>query len=551
MASPVNRWLPPAPCPTRRFVLPAVTRGVVLTLVAVVLLAGPLGFSQVGAAGVFRYPLSADPEHLDPFRSSTVATRTVIANIYEGLTAFDPQTGGVRPELAERWEISPDGLTYTFYLREGVRFQEVPGVTYEDPYVTAEDWLWSFKMFLSGDTSISEHPEYLEAVVGARAYTAGEADDVPGLKALDDHTLQITLEAPNHRFLFDLINAYVVPKEAYEQLGSRFSNNPVGTGPFIFREWRRDDHITLVRNPNYWEPGLPRLDTLIYVNVPDANTQLFQYRQDELDVLLSFPTGQVAALRAEFPDQYREVPGLNLRYLGFKWTAGPFKDNRALRLAVNYAIDRETLWNVLMEGARFPANQGVLPPGMPAADVPGYPYDPERARQLLAEAGYPGGQGLEPITYYYFASDATAPYHAAIQAMLAEVGIRIELRSEDNTTYWSHVGEDDVHLFLSGWSADFLDPSEVFNFLFYRGRDDTRYSNPEVDAMIERATAITDDRERNELYRQIHERIMADAPVVPLAYSKEMVLVKPYVEGFHLTAAGAYRVPMKYVSVHR
>ena len=504
-----------------------------------------------GAAGDFRFPMAADPEHLNPFRSTTTATRAVLIQVYEPLVTFDPLTGAIAPELAESWDVSPDGLTYTFHLRPGVRFHDVAGIAYEDPLVTAEDWIWSFETFLSGDTSISEHPEYLEAVKGAKAFTAGEVDHVEGVRALDPYTLEVTLEQPNHRFLFDLINVYVVPKEAYEQLGSRFSNFPVGTGPFTFAEWLRDDHITLVKNPDYWEPGLPKLDRVIYVNVPDANTQLFQYRQNELDVLLDFPAGQVSALRQEFADEYVEIPGLNLRYLGFKWTAGPFKDNRALRLAVAHAIDNETIWNVLMEGSRFPAHQGVLPPGMPAADVQGYEYNPELARQYLSEAGYPNGVGLEPIIYYYYASAAADPYHAAIQAMLAEVGIRIELRSEDNTTYWTHVGEDDVHLFLSGWSADFLDPSEMFNYLFYQGRDDTKYSNPEVDALIAQATAITDDAERNALYRRIHEMIMEDVPVVPLSYSKVMALVKPYVKDFYLSPAGAYRVPLKYVSIER
>lgn len=520
-------------------------------LVACSLLLFALTFAPARAAGDFRYPIAADPEHLNPFRSTTVATRTVLIQVYEPLVTFDPQTGGLKPELAERWEVSEDGLTYTFHLRKGVRFHQVPGVVYDDPEVTAEDWIWSFEMFLSGDTAISEHPEYLEAVKGARAFTAGEADRVEGVRALDPYTLEVTLEEPNHRFLFDLINVYVVPREAYEQLGSRFSQVPVGTGPFLFHEWLRDDHITLVKNPDYWEPGLPKLDSITYVNVPDATTQLFQYRQDALHVLLDFPTGQVAALRQEFADEYVEIPGLNLRYLGFKWTSGPFKDNRALRLAVAHALDQETIWNVLMEGARFPAHQGVLPPAMPAADVEGYRYDPELARQYLAEAGYPNGQGLEPITYYYFASAAAEPYHAAIQAMLAEVGIPIVLRSEDNTTYWTRVGDDDVHLFLSGWSADFLDPSEVFNYLFYQGRDDTNYSNPEVDALIARATAITDDAERNALYRQIHQMILEDVPMVPLSYSKVMALVKPYVKDFFLSPAGAYRVPMKYVALER
>ncbi|WP_324716313.1 ABC transporter substrate-binding protein [Carboxydochorda subterranea] len=534
----------------------AVLAGLVLVGSCALFAGGPVGGSDVAQAAsrspmTFRYPIAADPEHLNPFRSTTVATRRIINNVYEGLVTFDPKTSQVVPELAERWEISPDGKVYTFHLRKGVRFQAAPGVTYKDREVKARDWIWSFKMFLSGDTAVSEHPEYLEAVKGAKAFTEGKAKDVEGLRALDDYTLQITLEAPNHRFLYDLVNAYVVPQEAYEQLGAQFSNHPVGTGPFVFKEWRRDDHITLVKNPDYWQKGYPKLDVLTFINVPDPNTQVFQYRQGELDVLLDAPPGQLAAVKSEFAGEYHELPGLNVRYLGFKWTAGPFKDNRALRLAFNYAINKDELWNVLMEGARYPADKGVLPPSMPAADVEGYPFDPERAKQLLAEAGYPGGKGLPEITYYYYASSATEPTHAAIQEMLRRVGIRIKLKSEDNTTYWSHIGEDEVALFLSGWSADFEDPSEVFNFLFYKGRDDTKYDNPEVDKLIDQATATTDPAKRNALYKKIHEMILADVPWVPLSYSKVFYWVKPYVHDFYVASAGTYRTPMKYVWLER
>lgn len=502
-------------------------------------------WGSASAAGTLNYPVSADPEHLDAWRSTTVATRRVLVNVYEGLTTFDGESGAVVPALAESWDISDDGLTYTFHLRRGVKFQAAPGVTYADPEMKADDVEWSLLRYLTEDTAVSEHPEYLQALKGSAAFLAGEADTVEGFRVVDDHTVEMTLDAPNHRFLADLVNAYVVPREALEALGASLSNNPVGTGPFLFDSWRRDDQLVLKANPDYWE-GAPKLDRVVFHNVPDATTALLQYRQGELDLLLDFPDGQLESIKNEYAAEYHESAGLNVRYWGFKVTEPPFKDNVKLRQAFNYAVDRELIWNVLMEGARVPGTMGVLPPDMPAADVAGYPYDIEKAKAALAEAGYPGGAGLDPITLYYFASDSDAP-HVALQDMLAQIGVTIVLQKEDNSTYWTHVGEPDVVFFLSGWSADFADPSEVLDFLFAHGRDDTEYDNPEVDALLDQARATSDPDERNAIYLKAHELIMADAPWIVSGYSKIAYLLKPNVEDFQVSAAGTYRTPLKYV----
>src|SRR5690606_37248438 len=395
-------------------------------------LAGLLLATSAAAQGTFDYPISADPEHLDPWRSTTVATRRVLVNVYEGLTTLDGETAEVIPALAESWDISDDGLTYTFHLRQGVLFQEAEGVTYEDREMKASDVEWSFLRYLTEDTSISQHPEYLSAVAGAEAYMAGEADGVSGMRVVDDYTIEMTLQEPNHRFLIDLINAYVVPQEALEALGPDLSNAPVGTGPFLFDHWSRDDELVLTANTDYWEEGYPLLDSVRFVNVPEATTGLLMYREGDLDILLDFPTGQLNAVKSEFADQYYEQEGLNVRYWGFKMDEPPFADNPALRQAFNHAVDRELIWDVLMEGARIPATLGVLPPDIPGADVEGYAYDPERAKELLAEAGYPGGEGLEPITLYYFATADDAP-NVAFQDMLAQIGVTIELQSEDTS----------------------------------------------------------------------------------------------------------------------
>lgn len=518
-----------------------------LSKLVVVLLIGAVGLAA--AQGTLRFPINADPEHLDPWRSTTVATRQIIVNVYEGLTTLDA-SAAIVPALAESWDISDDSLTYTFHLRPGVKFQQVEGVTYENPEMTAADVIWSWQRYVSEDTTISQHPEYLDSVVGADVFLAGEADSISGLRAIDDLTLEVTLEQPSHRFLANLINAYVVPQEALEALGSDFSNNPVGTGPFLFQRWNRDDMITLTRNPDYWEGAYPLLDEVRFINVPDATTGVLQYREQELDLLLDIPAAQFELLKNELADQYHEAPGLNVRYWGFKMTQPPFGDNLALRQAFNHAVDRTLIWDVLMEGVRRPGNAGVLPPEMPAADVPGYEYDLEKAQELLAEAGYPGGEGLEPIGLYYFASADDAP-QVALQDMLKQIGVTIELHKEDDTSYWSHIGEDDVNLFLSGWSADLTDPSEVFDFLFANGRDDTGYDNPEVNALLREATATADDSARTAIYLQVHEIIMADAPWIVSGYSKTSYLVQPYVQDLRVSPAGTYRAPLKYVSLDR
>ena len=502
------------------------------------------------AQGTLNYPIDSDPDILDPWRTTTVASRRILDNIYEGLTTFDPETAEVVPELAESWEISEDALTYTFKLRPGVLFQEAEGVSYKAREMTADDVVWSWTRYLTEDTEVSEHPEYLIDVAGAQAYLDGEAQTVSGLKVIDDLTLEVTLAQPSHRFLANLVSAYVVPQEALDGLGDRLSNRPVGTGPFVFERWNRDDQLVLGKNPDYWEEGLPHLDQVRFLNVPEASTGLLQYREDELDLLLDIPTPEIKNVQDEFADEYYEKPGLNVRYWGFKMDVEPFGSNLKLRQAFNYAVDRNLIWDVLMEGQRRPADAGVLPPEMPAADVEGYSYDLERAKTLLAEAGYPNGEGLEPITLYYFASADDAP-QVAFQDMMSQLGVQIELQKEDSATYWSHIGEDDVQLFLSGWSSDFADPSEVFDFLFAEGRDDTHYDNPEVNKLLREATALTDEAARNDVYRQVHEIIMADAPWIVSSYSKVIYLQKPYVKNFIVSPAGTYRTPLKYVELER
>jgi ABC-type transport system substrate-binding protein len=510
----------------------------VLTLLAV--LALPT-FAQDDAV-VLRYPISPDPEHLNPFTATTIAIGTVMNNIYEGLFRLDQETGEPVPNLAESYTVSDDQLVYTFNLRQGVLFHDVSWVEYEngDREFKADDWVWAAELSQNADETISAHPEWVESVVGAAEFNAGEAESISGIEALDDYTIRVTLTEPNRLFLLTL-GVPAVPREAYEQLGENFGTQPVGTGPFQFVEWQRDSFVMLEANRDYWMAGFPKVDGVRFINVPDANTALLQYRAGELDFLFGFPTGQRAATIAEFQDEYFERPGLNVRYFGFKMDQGFFAENPLVRQAFAHAFDRELVWNELMEGARFPATLGYLPPSMPASTPASiYNYDMERAAELLVEAGFPGGEGIPPLQLYVFSGARDELSLPVLQESLAQLGVELEIIVEDASTYWDHIGEDDVLFFLSGWSAGVNDPSDVFNFLFLEARDDTGYDNPEVNELLRAAMSEFNEEARTAIYQQAHDLITADAPWIVSAYSKVSWLQKAWISSFNPGGGGTY-----------
>jgi ABC-type transport system substrate-binding protein len=500
---------------------------------------------------ILRYPINPDPEHLNPFTATTIAIGVVNRNIYEGLVGLDAATGEPIPWLAESWDVSDDGLVYTFYIRHNAMFHDVSWIEFEDGdrHFMASDFIAAAERSLSEDETLSQHPEWMESVVGAEAFLNGEADSIEGLAELDAYTLEFTLSEPNRLFLFTL-GVPAVPAEAYEQLGEDFANMPVGTGPFRFVEWQRDNFLEVEANPDYWQEGKPLLDGIRFINVPDENTGLLQYRENELDLLFSIPTGQRDAVLEEFADEYNEKPGLNVRYFGFKMDAGFFVDEPLVRQAFAHAFNRDLVWNELMEGARFPADLGYLSPSMPASTPANiYDYNPERAAELLEEAGYPGGEGLPEFTLYVFSSAADELSLPVLQEDLRQLGVTLNIEVEDSSTYWDHIGEDDVEMFLSGWSSGYNDPSEVFNYLFLDGRDDTHYDNPEVNDLLRQAMQEMDADARTVLYQQAHDIMTADAPWIVSAYSKVTWLQKPWVNGFDPSGGGTHTAQLWEVSV--
>jgi ABC-type transport system substrate-binding protein len=507
--------------------------------------------AQPAADGYLRYPITSDPTLLNPLLNDLIANSQILNQIFEGLTRFDPRTGETTGAIAESWEVSDDGLVYTFHLRDGVMFHEAEGVTYESREVTADDILWNYMMALNGDTEVSIQAPGLSSIKGAAAFTAGESDSVEGLEVVDERTFRITLEVPDRLFLVNGIISIISP-EAYEQLGAeRFNNQPVGTGAFQFVEWLPEDHLTLEANPDHYIEGVPGVAGVHFINYADANTAALAYRANEVDFLFAFPTGQLNALKTEFAEEFNEQPGLHVRYFGFDMEDGYLADKPLVRQAMNYALDRVTAWDIVAEGARFPATLGMLVPSMPASTPSTlYDFNLERAAELLVEAGYPNGEGLEQIDLWILSSIAQEPHIVVWEEALTSLGLDIAITTEESGTFFdSIVDNPEVDVFVNGWAAGIPDPADVLNYLILDGEGSTGYNNEEVNALLREALVEQDPAAREALYQQAHDIIAADSPIVASAYSKVTWLQKPWVEGFAPGGGGVHTAPLREVTL--
>lgn len=527
------------------------------------------GLSTVSIAqdeNIIRYPILDEPIHLNPFISDTIAANTILRNLFNGLTQVDPVTGDILPAIADSWIIRSldDGRqVFTFSLKQGLLYHDIQGLNLMDREVTADDILWNYKLALHPDTSISERATSLRFIDGAEDYQAAllalgedaplilEDYDLLGVQALDDYTIQITLSAPDRLFLVDGMIAIVSP-EAYMTQGHDFDRMPVGTGAFQFGEWVDSDHILLVRNPSYFEPGLPRNDGVIYRIYDDEDAALDDYRAGNLDILLNFPSGERNTIIEEFSDEFFDLEGLHFRYWGFNMQTGFLSENLLVRQAFSHALDRDTAWDILAEGARIPAHLGMLPPAM-LASTPAciYDYNLERAAELLDEAGYPNGAGLPTIRINLLEVIADEAQIALWEEALTSLGVEVEFITEDSSTYWETIVQDDVMIFQNGWAAGIVDPTAVFDFLILDGNGSMRYDNPEINELLRQARLELEQDIRAELYQEVHDTVMCEAVLIPSAYSRISWLQQPWIDEFVPGGGGTHTAPIANVITNR
>lgn len=496
---------------------------------------------EVKAGGVYHAALPWSPRSLDPPFTTDIYSVTLIQQIFDGLLQFD-QSLNVGPALAINWRVSTDGLVYTFTLRQDARF-------HNGRQVTADDFVYSFTRILDPKKQAGII-SFLEKIRGAAKYRRGESKEVEGLKALAPHTLEIRLQEPFAPFLSVLAmkDSKVVPKEEVERWGEDFSHHPVGTGPFRLESWA-GNRIVLSANPDYHE-GPPHLDRVVYTIYAGAQ------RQKILQEFLANRLQEAAVFGADREEmaqttvyQFVRKPSLSLQFYGMNCTDVRLKDKR-VRQALGWAINKEEIIREVFKDQFIPA-ETILPPGM-AGYTPenaAYGYDPDRAKKLLATAGYGPSQKKLSLTLLSASKSNVAQKELAmVAADLAAVGVELQIKYEtDWPTFEATLNSGRFQLYRYFWSADIPDPDNFLNVIC--GSDSLynfmRYSNPRVDRLLTKALVETDIIKRVRLYREAEGMILEDAPMIPFMYWVFEFVFQPYVKGLEISALGSPYIPLK------
>ena len=503
-----------------------------------------------GAAdAVYRRPLGHDPKTLDPARVSDIYSLSVSQQIFDGLVQYDSALTIV-PALAEFWRASRDGLVWTFNLRPGVRF-------HHGREVNADDVVYSFARILDPKTRSGAAELFLN-VKGAREFREGRAKSVSGLSALDRRTVQVTLDEGVAPFvaIAAVGHAKIVPRDLVEAQGEAFGAQPVGTGPFRFARWDRGREIVLEANGDYFD-GAPRLSRLVFRIFPGEQRDAMQdeFQKGNLEDAPVPARVDRRALATGGGYIYVKRPMISARFYGFNTRAKPLNDRR-IRQAIVQAIDREAIVESVYMG-QVTFARGVLPPGMLAFNprLTGYPYDPQRARELLAQAGYPAGRGLPPLAIWSGARQADiVREHALIKKWLAAVGITADFQyNTDWQAFSKMLDEGKLPIFLYAWYADVPDPDNFLTKLFHSKspRNFFGYANPVVDDLLASARSASDVQKRVELYRRAEQLILDDAPIVPVFHRAYERLFQPYVRSVEVNGLGDPYIPLRKIWLER
>jgi oligopeptide transport system substrate-binding protein len=494
--------------------------------------------------GVYRKPLEFSPKTFDPALCADMYAVTIIQQVFDGLVQFDKDLN-VIPAIADSWKISTDGLTYTFFLKKGVRF-------HNGREVTARDVVYSFTRIIDPDTR-STSSDYFARILGAKEFLDRKAKSVRGLADLDPHTLQIVLSEPYTPFISILAmkGAKVVPKEEVEKSEINFGKVPVGTGPFRFVSMKEGEEIVLESNPFYFE-GKPFLDKIIFKIFHGSPMEeiLRFFRAGDLEDS-PVPFQKIAELTESRQYTILQKPILSLRFYGLNCQWGPLK-SRNVRKAINFSVPKEEVGREVLKGMANLTDR-IIPLGMPGYR-PGKPasgYQPSKAMQLLRDAGYPEGKGLPLIDFWSAArSEWVVKELELMKTVLSGNGIPLKIQYE---TQWPKFQEllstKKAPMFLYAWYADFPDPDNFLGTLFHsKSRYNyTAYSNSEVDRLIDQAKTQRDYLKRMQTYQRIEELVLEDAPIVPMVNHLFQWAFQPYVKGIELSPLGGPYIPVKKV----
>jgi len=497
---------------------------------------------------VFTFDLGAEPESFDPGLAVGQPDGRVCRLMFEGLAREDPRTLEPTPGQAYRWDLSADGRTYTFHLR--------PGLAWSDGApLTAEDFRWSWIRVLRPETA-SRYANLIAMVDGAADFNAGKLTDerAVGIAAPDDSTLVVRLTAPTAYFLH-LTQFYTllpVPRRAIERWGNRWTQpeHVVGNGAFLLKHWRQNDRFEFVRNPRYWDAANVKLDGVVALSLDEMNTATNLYKAGAMDWQPSgyLPSSFIPYLRSYADFKHGGFQGVY--FYAMNVTRKPF-DDPWVRRSLNLAVDRDAIARDLLKGSRDPWGN-MTPTGYPGYHAPPpVKFDPQRARECLARAGYPGGRGFPRVAILISTSEDLRRIAEAVQAMWKrELGITVEIANQEWGSYLQSTTSLQFDVASRSWIGDYLDPNTFLAcFVSGDGNNRTGWSDPEYDRLIRTAASELDPARRFALLADAERRLLEDGPVIPIYHMATNELIKPYVRGLYPTPLNVH--PLTHVWIDR
>jgi len=485
--------------------------------------------------------IGPDPETVDPALNTAIDASNVILHAFETLLTFD-ENNDIVPGQAESFDVSDDGLTYTFHLRDGLKWSDGSDFT-------AEDFVYSWKRLADPMTAAPYAADMLSMVKGYDEAAAGDIDAL-GVSAPDAKTLVVELSSPCVYFDKIITHASMAPvkKDVVDANGDQWALAPetyISNGPLKMIEWVPGSHMTFAKNENYWNADKVTLNSLKFVLMEDSNAAYSAYQTGEVQMIKDIPTEEIPSLQ-DSPDYHLD---LATSYTIFNTQKAPFDDAK-VRMALSLAVDREYVANTLMIGTVAPATNFVGP-GISDAEagssfeevtrknnggdffnVNNYEADLEKAKELLAEAGYPNGEGFPIIEYMTNDAGYNKPVAEYLQSAWKDLGITMDIKIVEWSTFTPTRRAGDFEICRGGWVYDYDDPSNMLNLLASTsGNNDGKYSNPEVDKLLEEARSTADKAEHYEKLHAAENLIMEDAAVSPLVYSSDFYLQNPKLKG--------------------
>lgn len=497
--------------------------------------AGGLRSAIAQPAGTLLVGLVAEPVNLDPPQVTDLNSLRVSRRIVETLVTFPDESTQIVPGLAESWTIAKDGLTYTFKLRKGVRFHDGTPLNAEAVKFSIERQI---------------NPEHPANKIGKFPFASYFFGNVKAVEAVDDQTVRFVLKEPRASFLAVLTAgaASIVSPAAVKKWGADYPLNPVGTGPFKYASWQRGQHVVLEKNPDYWR-GPVKLERVVYRPIVEDQARLTELMTGALDVIVGVPPDFVAQLEGSGKVSILKQVGAHVWYLGINNQKKPFDDKR-VRQALNYAVNKDAIVKDVLKGTGSVSRGPVLPNTWGAdAALKAYPYDPQKAKQLLAEAGFPNGFSTT-LWVPESGSGMQSPVamSTVMQSNLKAIGVTVALQTMEWGAFLAKLRSQEQELFALSWMAGTEDPDMVLYPLLHssqwtpNGPNRAMYKNAKFDELLAQARIVTEQAERAKLYREAQKILIDDAPWVFVDHEVQIAALSKRVTGFKLHPSFDLRV---------